>query len=92
MSCLNAAEVNVGSVEIDRTQHSQVKNDLSSVMQRHMPAGGRWVGVLVSCSAIPACLCQQRCGFAECSELSHLVQMLLRHGFRAPQFEFTSVV
>lgn len=70
MSCLKAAEVNGGFIEMDlRAWHCQVKNDLSSAMQRHIPAGGRWTGILVSFSVIPLCLCQRRCELAECSEV-----------------------
>ena len=84
MSCLKGAEVNGCFIEIDRPRHSQVKSDLGSVIQRHIPAGGGWVGILASCSAIRARLCQRRYELAECSEVSHLVQMFLQHGFRAP--------
>lgn len=52
-----------------RAQHSQVKSDLSSAMQRHVPAAGRWAGILVSCNAITAPLCRRRCKLAECSEV-----------------------
>lgn len=69
-----------------KAQGSQVKSELGSAMQKHIPAGGRYFGELL-CEPLFFLF-----WLAECSEVSHLVQMLLCHGFRALWCEFASMV
>lgn len=82
MSCLTAAEVN-GMGYNRNGGHGVLRLTVifGSAMQRHTPAGGRWVGILMSCSGTSRgvslqsavrCLIRHRCSCSPVSELLSL--------------------